>query len=415
MTLIRTLASAPALATSAVAFVVLPASAAAQCGYESGSPQCFSFAPEPGEIGNISDGLILRSNELTITGDIRFRMRTADSPMGTPYAEGDQIASRTRINMDYVLNEKARAFVQWNFSETFAGSDPYSDATPGNNFNGVGQAYLLTEDLLGLGETLRIGRSNFTLASGLVYGSCDYLQYPAAGTGLWVSRSFDEHAVEIFAFDNNSTLTGAADGARFIGGTGRIDLGGEAFASIEPWVLFGTGDGDVDNEDDWLGVTFQGSIDAHEERPSLFDWNFEFAQRDVEATDETRDAYRLVLSKDTTACSLGPISEIAVTRSDSEGAMHINPGDFNTAGLLHQFGGAWRSELITNQLAVTIEPNEKLDVFVTYLNFDAAGNKNNELDLMAGYPLSEGVHGWVGYGRDEDDREVLFAQLTMFF
>jgi hypothetical protein len=162
-------------------------------------------------------------------------------------------------------------------------------------------------------------------------------------------------------------------------------------------------------------VTLQGSIGAEEEKASLFDWNLEFAQRDVDATDKTRDAYRLVFSKDTSEMFNGTLSKVSLTRTDSDGAMHVNPGDFNTAGLLHQYGGAWRSELISHQLAVTIEPNEKLDVHLTYLNFDAAGNKNNELDLMAGYPLADGVHGWVGYGRDEDDREVLFAQLTMFF
>ncbi|HPF13028.1 MAG: hypothetical protein H6830_12630 [Planctomycetes bacterium] len=415
MTLNWNLASVPALVATAVASLMVSAPASAQCGYSSGSPQCFSFAPPPSEIGNVSENLVLRSNELKISGDIRFRARMAGTKSGVPYAEGDQIASRARVNLDYMLNEKARAFVQLNFSETWAGSDAYSDATPGNNYNGIAQAYMLVDDLLGWGETMRIGRSNFTLASGLVYGSCDYLQYPAAGTGFWFSKEFEHQAFEVFAFDNNGTLTSGATGARFVGATGRFSFENDILNSIEPWLLYGTGEGDVDNMDSWLGVTLHGAVGGKEQESSLFNWNLEYAQRDVDATNDTRDAYRLILSKDTKEMTNGVLSKVALTRTDADGAMHINPGDFNTAGLLHQYGGAWRSDLATNQLALTFEPNEKLDVYLTYLNFDAAGNDNNELDLMAGYPLAEGVHGWMGYGRDEDDREVLFAQMTMFF
>jgi hypothetical protein len=213
------LAGLPALAALGIA---VGAPAAAQCGYTSGSPSCFSFAPPPSEIGNVSDDLGLRSDKLTISGDIRFRWRgdSFDRDVMPAYTDGDQIASRARVNLDYIVREGVRAFVQFNFSETFAGSEPYSDAVVGETFNGIAQAYLLTEDLLGLGEELRIGRSYFTLASGLVYGSCDYLQYPASATGLWVSKHFgeaDQHAVELFGFDNNGTQTTAATGARFVG------------------------------------------------------------------------------------------------------------------------------------------------------------------------------------------------------
>ncbi|MEZ6015421.1 MAG: hypothetical protein R3F49_09930 [Planctomycetota bacterium] len=417
MTSIR--AGLTVLAPPVLSVLALASPSMAQCGYESGSPQCFSFAPPPSEVGNISENLILRSNELTITGDIRFRARSGDSPNDAPYnGRADQIASRARVNMNYVLNEKARAFVQFNFSETFAGSESYSDAYSGQTFNGISQAYLLSEDLLGLGEELRIGRSYFTLASGLVYGSCDFLQYPAAGTGAWFSKHFgedDQHALEVFAFDNNGTQTSAATGSRFVGATGRIGLGNDVLEAIEPWVLLGTGDGDVVNEDQWFGLTVHGAVGKQEDHPSLFDWNVEFAQREVDATDDSRTAYRAVVSKDLAEVTDGVVKKVTLTRTDAEGAMHINPGDFNTAGLLHQYGGAWRSELITNQLGVKLKPTEKLDIDLAYINFDAAGNKNNELDVMLGTPIGNGVHGWVGYGRDEDDREVLYAQLTMFF
>lgn len=408
---------APALASPLFFVVALTSPSAAQCGYESGSPQCFSFAPPPSEIGNISENLILRSNELTITGDIRFRARMADSPDGVAYNGADQIASRARVNMDYVLNDQARAFVQFNFSETFSGSEAYSDAVVGETFNGVGQAYLIAQDLLGLGEELRIGRSYFTLASGLVYGSCDYLQYPAAGTGLWFSKKYEEHAFEVFAFDNNGTYTppSTSTGARFVGATAHLDLGNDVLEAVDPWILFGTGEGDVQNDDEWYGLTVHGALGATEEGPAFLDWNVEVAQREVDLTNESRTAYRAIVSKDFSAQTDGVLTKVSLTRTDSEGAMHINPGDFNSAGLLHQYGGAWRSKLETNQLGVSLKPTDKLDVELAYLNFDASGNKNNEVDVMLGSPVGKGVHGWVGYGRDEDDREVLFAQLTMFF
>lgn len=404
------------VAASAFAALAVATPAFAQCGYENGSPQCFSFAPPPSEVGNISENLILRSNELKISGDIRVRSRFADSPMDAPYnGSGDQIASRARVNLDYKVNEYAQAFVQLNFSETYAGSDPYSDAVPGETSNGVAQAYLLTENAFGAGETLRVGRSYFTLASGLVYGSCDYLQYPASATGLWVSKQFGKHAIELFGFDNNGTKTAAATGARFIGGTGRIDLGNEVVRALEPWALFGTGEGDVPNADEWYGLTVSGSIGGGGDQPSFFDWNAEVAQREVDATNESRTAYRAIISKDLTKQTDGWVESVHITRTDAEGAMHINPGDFNTAGLLHQYGGAWRSDLVTNQLGVGLKPHERVDLNLNYLNFDAAGDSNNELDAMLGTKLNSGLHAWLGYGIDEDERQVFFAQLTLYF
>jgi len=400
----------------ALAACALTNAATAQCGYQTFSPQCFSFAPPPTEAGNISDSLVLRSNKLTITGDIRVRSRTAPRVASAPYADGDQIASRARVNLDYEVDEHTNAFVQFNFSETWAGSDGYSDAQPGENFNGVAQAYVLADDVLGAGETLRIGRSYFTVGNSLIYGSCDFLQYPASGTGVWLSKHFGEHALELFGFDNNGTLLAAANGGRFLGATGRIDLGNETCRALEPWALFGTGEGDVNVKDNWYGLTATGAVGGDENgNAAWFDWIAEWAQRDVDVTDETRDAHRVIVSKDVSDMTGGVIERVRLTRTSSEGAMHINPGDFNTAGLLHQYGGAWRSEIETNQLGVRIKPTDNTDLDLAYINFHRPGDGNNELDAMFGAQIRNGLHAWIGYGRDEDDREVLFGQLTLFF
>lgn len=413
----------------AVATLPLAVPTFAQCGYESGTPQCFSFAPPLPEAGNVGEDLVLVSDRLRITGDIRFRSRNAWEPSSGNYTPtssnpaagvGDQVSSRARINIDFEVNEDVRAFAQFNFAEVWPGSDAYSDADPNSlatNFNGIAQAFLVTKDALGLGEEMRIGRSYYALASGLIYGSCDFLQFPAAGTGIWISREFGEHSIELFGFDNNGTNTNQADGQRFVGATARIDLGNEAIEALEPYVLFGTGDGDAvgaavpDFTDDvWYGLASMGSVDR-------FVWNAEVAQRDVDATDDQFLAYRVNAFADTADLTGDILHRVRVTRTDSEGRLHINPGDFNSAGLLHQYGGAWRTELATNQLGLTFKPTETLSVELAYVNLDSPipSGGEHEVDLMIAKKLLDGAHGWLGYGRDEDDREVLFAQLTVFF
>lgn len=409
----------------ALAAILFAAPASAQCGYQSGTPQCFSFAPPPPEAGNIGEDLTLVSDKLRITGDIRFRSRNAWAPTGTPYAVGDQISSRARLNLDFAVNENVRAFTQFNFSEVWPGSDPYSDADPNNTaseFNGIAQAYLETKDLLGLGEGVRIGRSYYALASGLIYGSCDFLQYPAAGTGVWLSKEFGEHKVEVFGFDNNGTFTkngpnSAADGQRFVGASARFDLGNEYASALEPYILFGTGDGDAVpagnpnfTEDMWVGLASMGKIDR-------FTWNAEVAQREADVTDDSFLAYRVNAFADIADIAGGVVERVRVTRTDAEGRMHINPGDFNSAGLLHQYGGAWRSDLSTNQVALTFKPQDTLSIDVAYVNLDSQvpTGGEHEVDIMLSKKLLDGAFGWIGYGIDDDERQVLYAQLTVFF
>lgn len=428
------------LTAIALAASILSGAATAQCGFDSGTPQCFSFAPPLPEAGNISDDLILVSDKFTVSGDIRFRTRNAWAPRAGNYTPsssnpaagvGDQISSRLRINLDFKANEKVSTFAQFNFSEVWPGGDAYSDADPNgntNDFDGIAQAYVLTNDLLGLDETLRIGRSYFALASGLVYGSCDFLQFPAAGTGVWLSRDFGGHKLEIFGIDNNGTITtnglgnDIADGQRFVGAMGRIDLGNEAFAALEPYVLMGTSDGDRFvaaqgnpdfTEDSWYGIAGMGKIDR-------FSWNAEVAQREDDVPtgpDRTYVGYRVNVLADTGDLTGNVLDRVRYTRTDAEGRLHINPGDFNSAGLLHQYGGAWRSDLATDQVGLRFAPCDTMTVDLAYLHMDSQlpTGGEHEVDLMLAAKLLDGAHAWIGYGRDEDDREVLFAQLTVFF
>jgi hypothetical protein len=148
-----------------------------------------------------------------------------------------------------------------------------------------------------------------------------------------------------------------------------------------------------------------------------FSWNAEAAQREVDATDDSFLAYRVNLFADTADLTGDILNRVRFTGTDCEGRMHINPGDFNSAGLLHQYGGAWRTDLATQQLGLTFKPHDTLSIDVVYLHLDSIvpTGGENEVDIMVSKKLLDGAHGWLGYGRDEDNREVLYAQLTVFF
>ena len=396
------------LSAAVAATLVCASSLVAQNCYENHS-QCFSFAPDADAAGRIESGIALRSKQLTITGDIRFRLRAAETVAGAAYNSNDQQAARARVQLAYQVNEKIQAFVEFNFSETWAGSDPYSDALPGENYNKVAQAYVAVEDMFGFGDKWRVGRSNYVLANGLILGSCDFLQFPSSFTGAWVSRNFFGHDVEVFVLDDYGPLQAPVDGTRYGGATGKLNFCKEGpVESVGAYYMAGTNDGDTKSEDSWFGAEGRGAV------PGVLQWNAEFAQRNVVGAKD-RMAYRArVLRK--FECFL---EQISLTRTDSEGAMHVNPADFNSAGLLHQYAGAWRSDLDTWQLGFELNPGWGVDVGINLLHLDRDGAAAElgefEGDVTVGKTLDSGVHVFAGYGRDDDDREVVYAQLTVFF
>lgn len=401
-------ASSSAAAAAVLAFA---SSLVAQNCYENPT-QCFSFAPEPEDAGRVDSGLGLRSKQLTITGDFRLRIRaaetTADAPYG-PTGDNDQQAMRARVQFAYQANEKVKAFFEINLAETWAGSDPYSDALRNENYNKVSQAYVQVDDMLGFQEKWRVGRSEYILANGLILGSCDYLQYPSTFTGVWVSRNFWGHDLEAFVLDDYGPLQTPVDGTRYVGGTGKANICKEGpLETVSPYYMAGTRDGDTVSEDQWLGVDATGSV------PKAFGWNAGWADRIVDGG-EDRMAYRAQVYRKFDCW----LSRVALTRTDADGAMHVNPADFASAGLLHQYAGAWRSNLDTWQLAFDMNPGCGVDLNVTLLTLDrdgtAAQQGDFEFDIRAGKKLDSGVHVSAAYGRDNDDREVVFAQLTVFF
>ena len=93
--------------------------------------QCWSFAPRGSEIERLDTGVSLRSKQLSITGDLRLRVRGGTAPNDAPYpgnGEADQQAARARVQMNFQATEKVRAKVELLFAETWAGSESYSDA-----------------------------------------------------------------------------------------------------------------------------------------------------------------------------------------------------------------------------------------------------------------------------------------------
>ncbi|MEZ5988380.1 MAG: hypothetical protein R3F30_04525 [Planctomycetota bacterium] len=412
-------------ALSALAAILLPCHAMAQACYD-GEHACFTFAPERQEAGKIETGLIgLESKKLTFSGDIRLRLRDATSPGGVPYADGDQQATRGRARLIYDATENARVFLEFNFSETWAGSDSYSDALAGEDFNGISQLYMNVSDMFGGGFTWRVGRSEYILANGLILGSCDYLQRPSTFTGAWVSRSFEGHAIELFMLDDYGpgqfqAANPGAGGVRYFGGTAKVDIKGLAqvdedkrfvFEALRPYYMAGSGEGDRPSNDDWFGIDASGQL------PWEIDWDGGWARRFVDVGDDN-DAMRLHLEKHLGVFD-GVLDEASYTLTDCTGAMHVNPADFNTAGLLHQYGGAWRSNLNTNQFGVKVTPGLDIDIDVTALTLNRRGASPQqgdfELDVIVGRMFASGVHASVAYGFDNDERQVFFMQLTLFF
>ncbi|MFM1872177.1 MAG: hypothetical protein RL398_1599 [Planctomycetota bacterium] len=410
------------VAAAAAALLSLAPSALAQNCYDNES-QCHSFAPEAGEASRIESGISLRSKTFTVTGDIRFRYRGDDSKASHPYVDGDQMTSRARIQLAYQATENAKAFVEFTYAETWNGSESYSDAlakgaaanpdADGVNFNGIGQAYIQVDDMLGAGDNWRVGRSTYILGNGLILGSCDYLQYPDTFTGAWVSRTFDKLDVEAFVFDDDGSLQAIRPATRFYGATGRFNVAEDGvLRSVGGFYMAGTGDGDNTSgnfsNDSWYGVEAKGKL------PAELAWNGEWAQRQRDGADDVQ-AYRVGVAKKFE----GVLEKISATFTDSEGAMHVNPADFNSAGLLHQYGGAWRSDLDTIQLGASLRPGCDFDVDINLIKMDrdgaAAQQGEYELDVTVGKQLKSGVHASAAYGVDDEDRQVVFVQLTLFF
>jgi hypothetical protein len=431
------------LAAGLAAAASLASHAAAQNCYDP-YMQCWSFAPRGSEIERLDTGVSLRSKQLAITGDLRLRVRGGTAPNDAPYpggGEADQQATRGRIQMNFQATEKVRAKVEFLFAETWAGSESYSDAlggtanAPNEQYNKISMAYVASKDLLGLGEEIRVGRSDYFLSNGLILGSCDFLQFPSTFTGVWVGRKFGPVDVEAFLFDDYGPLqTADRDGTRFAGATAKWAVCDDGLLTqFGAYVLAGTQDGDAAvssayrdySNDHWWGVDAKGNL------PVDLKWYGEAAQR-VDSNDPgltastgpdpDPTAYRLKVGRKMSDL----FHEVAVTRTDSEGSLQINPGDFNSAGLLHQYAGAWRSDLDTWQLSAMLKPGWGLDVTATVLTLDHDGASqtgttinrqlgHTEFDLLVAKALDTGVHASIGYGIDNQDRQVGFFQLTVYF
>jgi len=339
---------------------------------------------------------------------VRSAETTAAAPYG-PTGDNDQQAMRARVQFAYQANEKVKAFFELNLAETWAGSDPYSDALRNENYNKVSQAYVQVDDMFGVQDKWRVGRSEYILGNGLILGSCDYLQNPSTFTGMWVSRNFWGHDLEAFVLDDYGPLQTPVDGTRYAGATGKANICKDGLLeTVSPYYMAGTRDGDTVSEDQWFGVDATGNV------PKLVGWNAGYANRIVDGG-EDRSAYRAQVFRKFE----GFVHQVAVTRTDAEGAMHVNPADFASAGLLHQYAGAWRSNLDTWQLGVDMKACWGVDLNVTLLTLDRDGTASQqghfEFDVRAGKQLDSGVHVSAAYGRDNDDREVFFTQLTVYF
>jgi hypothetical protein len=416
--------SVVSLAAAVAAVVSFAGGAAAQNCYDS-QHRCFTFGPPPGgEVGKVDTGgvLDLHSKKLSVEGDFRLRLRNGDDNPYPGNGAAHQQASRGRIRMRCQATEKVLAFVELNFSETWAGSDSYSDALAGQNFNGVSQFYLQAEDMFGFQDKWRVGRSEFILGNGLIVGSCDFLQRPGTFTGAWFSREIAGHDFELFMFDDYGPLQATHAGIRYVGGSASINFGDccdGMLNSIKPYYVAGTHEGDEvtstnETEDDsWLGIDAAGTV------PGDVKWNVEWAERFVDMG-QNRTAWRATIAKQV-ALFDGVLDTVSLQHTDATGKMDVgNPADFNSAGLVHQYGGAWRSDLQTTQLGLHLMPGGDISIDVNLLALDRRGSTPQQLgdfeaDLIVGRKFESGVYASGGYGIDNDRRQVTYFQLSLNF
>jgi hypothetical protein len=165
-------------------------------------------------------------------------------------------------------------------------------------------------------------------------------------------------------------------------------------------------------KDAWLGVDALGLL------PGELHWNVEYAHRMVDGAKD-RTAWRGTVTRHLEWFD-GAVQSVSLQITDANGKMDVgNPADFNSAGLLHQYGGAWRSDLQTGQLGVRFAPLTDVSLDVNLLTLDRRDASPQlgdfEADVILGAKFASGVYASGGYGIDNDRRQVGYVQLTMNF
>jgi hypothetical protein len=339
-------------------------------------------------------------SKLHVTGDARIRNRFAADGIG----ESGAISPRFRINLGYEVNETTTAYIQWTGAETWSGSiaEGTVDANFGNggDQNAITQAYFSTEDLLGMGATWTMGRRYYGIGSGMVIGSDEFLQSPNTFSGAWVNADIGGQSVEIFGINVDSTA------ARFIGLSTEFSLGDTN--TISPWYLEGTGEGFFDNADSWLGMEASGAY-------SSFDWMLDWASKDSDLGDV--DALRAGISMDMGDYTNGMVESISYGMTDSDGAVSIEAADFNSAGIAGFYGGAFSSELETQQIGIEFGFCDCLDLGMNFIEFgnDDGSIDDSEMDIMMGMDLSDNVRAFIGYGETDSDIKVGYLAMKTSF
>ena len=338
-------------------------------------------------------------SKLHVTGDARIRNRFAAEGVA---GDSGAISPRFRINLGYEINETTTAYIQWTGAETWSGAgEGYGDANfqPGGDENAITQAYFSTEDLLGMGATWTMGRRYYGIGSGMVIGSDEFLQSPNTFSGAWVNADIGGQNVEIFGINVDSTF------ARYIGLSTDFCLGDAG--SISPWYLEGTGEGAAVNSDSWLGAEASGSV-------SSIDWMLDWASKDSDTGDV--DALRASVSMDMADYTSGMIENISYGMTDSDGTVSIEAADFNSAGIAGAYGGAFASQLETQQIGIDFGFCECIDLSMNFIDFESdAGLDDSEMDIMMGMDLSDNVRAFIGYGETDSDIKVGYLAMKTSF
>ncbi|MDE0892451.1 MAG: hypothetical protein OSB14_09725, partial [Planctomycetota bacterium] len=80
------------------------------------------------------------------------------------------------------------------------------------------------------------------------------------------------------------------------------------------------------------------------------------------------------------------------------------------------YGGAFASQLETQQIGIDFGFCECIDFSMNFIDFESdAGLDDSEMDIMLGMDLSDNVRAFIGYGETDSDIKVGYLAMKTSF
>ena len=289
------------------------------------------------------------------------------------------------------------------------------------------------DSLLGLGGVAGIGRDNYTLGSGRLWGADPWRDYELTNSGIWYDNQILDnvglHISMINGTENGWTGVGAvqdvSDDYIFTYAVPLTFNFGESGGDIEFLPYFIRANVPGTTHRDWMGLQVIGELLG-------FSYDVEFA--DSNFGDFGGSAFAIDLSYTLNALTSIPFiesGEINFLISDADAEFGVlNPTFHDTAGFsdLLGEGGLWTPGASVWGLGIGIQPAEGWDGRLDFYSVDAtdvsfgsrlSGDEWTEIDLSVGVDLNGGVESWFGVAFVSpdmyDSHMVFWAVLELAF